>query len=77
MTPHPIKEGEEEMEAIIEQPDGTIIVKEMGEPYCGEDFCDRCGDCLYCYGDHCDRGCRWFLDYSSYLERLQEIKNDH
>jgi hypothetical protein len=19
--------------------------------YCGEDFCDRCGDCLECYGD--------------------------
>jgi hypothetical protein len=18
---------------------------------CGEDFCDRCGDCLACYGD--------------------------
>ena len=20
-------------------------------PICGEDFCDRCGDCLACYGD--------------------------
>lgn len=20
------------------------------EPECGEDFCDRCGDCLHCYG---------------------------
>ena len=21
------------------------------EPRCGVDFCDRCGDCLHCYGD--------------------------
>jgi len=21
------------------------------EPICGKDFCDRCGECLYCYGD--------------------------
>lgn len=23
----------------------------MSEPWvCGEDFCEKCGDCLYCYG---------------------------
>lgn len=21
-----------------------------GEPVCGVDFCDNCGDCMYCYG---------------------------
>jgi hypothetical protein len=21
------------------------------EPVCGKDFCDACGDCLYCYWD--------------------------
>lgn len=27
------------------------------EPQCGEDFCDRCGDCLHCYGgDPCYYG---------------------
>jgi len=20
-------------------------------PVCGKDFCDRCGDCFYCYGE--------------------------
>ena len=23
---------------------------EDAEPECGVDFCDRCGDCLHCYG---------------------------
>lgn len=23
---------------------------EIATPNCGEDFCDRCGDCLDCYG---------------------------
>ena len=27
------------------------------QPVCGEDFCDRCGDCLHCYGgDPCYDG---------------------
>lgn len=27
------------------------------EPECGKDFCQRCGDCLYCYGsDPCLHG---------------------
>lgn len=33
----------------IEQEDGSYK-KEQREPECGEDFCDRCGDCLKCYG---------------------------
>lgn len=25
-----------------------------GDPVCGTDLCDRCGDCLHCYsGDPC------------------------
>ena len=24
--------------------------EERGEPECGKDFCDQCGDCLHCYG---------------------------
>ena len=23
---------------------------EVREPKCGRDFCDKCGDCLHCYG---------------------------
>jgi len=32
---------------------GTEIIGhvERAAPVCGEDFCDECGDCLYCYGD--------------------------
>lgn len=27
-----------------------LIRVEDAEPECGKDFCDRCGDCLDCYG---------------------------
>lgn len=30
---------------------------EEAEPICGEDYCDKCGDCLACYaGDECPVG---------------------
>ena len=29
----------------------TLRRQEEAKPLCGEDFCDRCGDCLACYGD--------------------------
>jgi hypothetical protein len=43
---------------------GAKLLREYdAAPVCGEDFCDRCGDCLACYsfdgccenewGDHC------------------------
>jgi hypothetical protein len=28
----------------------NLLREEEAEPVCGEDFCDRCGDCLHCYG---------------------------
>lgn len=28
--------------------DETDYVEPKREPVCGEDFCDRCGDCLVC-----------------------------
>lgn len=34
--------------ALVEKPDKTYEWMEMGEPECGEDFCDGCGDCLDC-----------------------------
>lgn len=36
------------MKAYCEKPDGTYEDAEVGEPICGEDFCDGCGDCLAC-----------------------------
>ena len=30
----------------------TVLLNKVDlEPECGVDFCDRCGDCLACYGD--------------------------
>lgn len=37
------------MVAEIEQADGSFRI-ENRIPECGEDFCDQCGDCLYCHG---------------------------
>ena len=39
------------MIARVEQPDGSYTKEERGNPECGRDFCDVCGDCLSCYGD--------------------------
>jgi hypothetical protein len=36
--------------------DYTVHHTANEEPECGEDFCDRCGDCLACYGDGCYTG---------------------
>ena len=27
-----------------------LLRTEEAEPVCGENFCERCGDCLHCYG---------------------------
>jgi hypothetical protein len=35
----------------------TRLRTEWVVPVCGEDFCDKCGDCLACYGsDPCPEG---------------------
>jgi len=68
------------MIARFEQKDGTYKFKENGEPECGEDFCDACGDCLDCYpgqcmGDRSDDGLStehcWVV-YLSDEERTEE-----
>lgn len=43
------------MKAEVEQRDGSYVELEMGDPVCGEDFCDTCGDCIYCYSEDCFR----------------------
>ena len=30
-----------------------LKLSEPREPICGEDFCEDCGDCLYCQGGQC------------------------
>lgn len=47
---------------------GTKLLRiEEAEPVCGEDFCDRCGDCLECYGgDPCyesEDGEHYWVEY--------------
>jgi hypothetical protein len=40
-------------------------------PFCGEDFCDGCGDCLYCYGnDWCPNGGHTWIVYDDELEEF-------
>ena len=62
------------MIAEVEQMDGTYQLVEMGDPVCGEDFCDYCGDCLACKGhdsqDWCPGGDRWVI-------YLDNPKNPH
>lgn len=42
----------------------TLLRKEEGEPVCGEDFCDLCGDCLSCYTGDCRTGGEhWWVVY--------------
>lgn len=39
---------------------GTTLIRiEEAEPVCGEDFCERCGDCLSCYRDGCYSNGEW------------------
>jgi hypothetical protein len=41
------------MRRHVYDPSGTLLRVEEADPVCGEDFCDRCGDCLACYQDGC------------------------
>jgi hypothetical protein len=34
---------------VFAEAGGAFLRTEMAVPECGEDFCDACGDCLYCY----------------------------
>ena len=39
----------------------------IGEPECGVDFCDQCGDCLYCHGDEMGSNqCEWGHSWVKY-----------
>jgi hypothetical protein len=46
-----------------------------GQPQCGEDFCDTCGDCLVCDSDGCVVNGQWvegephiWVVYDAYLD---------
>lgn len=40
-------------------------------PVCGEDFCDRCGDCLACHGgEWCPEGGHFRIVYEDNLEEF-------
>jgi len=50
--------------ASVEQPDHSYVIEERGEPVCGEDFCDQCGDCLHCEADsECPHGQHTWVIY--------------
>lgn len=51
------------LKSVIDNKTDEVIEVIEATPICGEDFCDSCGDCLYCYGgDDCyysDGGHYW------------------
>lgn len=49
------------MIAKVEKPDGSYEDVEMGDPKCGQDFCDSCGDCLDC--QYCP--CQFWVIYNN------------
>ena len=53
---------------------GEIKSKET-DPVCGKDFCDTCGDCLYCYaGDDClDGGEHCWIVYVEDKVEIREV----
>jgi hypothetical protein len=59
--------------AILLNEDYSAAEKLLAEPICGEDFCDKCGDCLHCYGD--DEWCQhtWYV----YADEVAEWKAAH
>lgn len=59
------------MRCTIEvEPD--VFEEQDREPECGKDFCDQCGDCLWCYGgDPCwpdDGNHSWIIYYDDCRE---------
>ena len=57
------------MKALVISADGSSVEREMGEPECGVDFCDVCGDCLACYDCPCSS---WVIYDLKRRERLVE-----
>ena len=53
----------------------SFVRKEEATPVCGKDFCDTCGDCLYCYvGDPCydgseEKGAHYWVSYIDLEEK--------
>ena len=47
--------------AYVEKQNGEYKLLDLGFYTCGEDFCDKCGDCLSCHNDYCDDGCKWVV----------------
>lgn len=41
------------MRCAIYSSDDTFLRWEDIKPECGEDFCEKCGDCLHCFPDVC------------------------
>lgn len=49
------------------------------EPECGRDFCDKCGDCLYCYSEDCNSHdycglARWVLYVGDDVDLIAELR---
>jgi hypothetical protein len=58
---------------VVNRGGGLPNVEVDATPFCGVDFCDECGDCLACYGDGCEGGCRFLVDAEFNSERAAEL----
>lgn len=48
------------------------------DPTCGEDFCDRCGDCLHCHGDDwCFESADHRHNWVVYADGVSEFRAGH
>lgn len=55
---------------IVDDINYTTIAEFEGQPKCGEDFCDDCGDCLGCNPEMCyDGGLHVWVKYGRTVRR--------
>lgn len=65
---------------VIDYSDGRGTARQVtyeANPRCG-DFCDGCGDCLYCYGsDYCPNGMHTWIVYIDNDSDWDEFIENH
>lgn len=63
------------MKAVVYQDREHTTFMEMGEPVCGEDFCDNCGDCLVCHREDCNNPENTYCEGASWVIYEDDAKN--
>ena len=61
----------------ILNPDYSTAERVDVAPICGEDFCDRCGDCLHCYADDECGGDGGYHSWVVYADEVETFRVSH